>query len=115
MTPFLKADEPTRRAFLSNAARALLGVHLVPMFGPTLSAAPVVAAKAKHIIYLFMAGGMSHVDTFDPKPKKKAIMGKTQTIATKADGIQVGHYLPKTAEIMNKVCVVNSMKIGVEN
>jgi hypothetical protein len=109
MSPYLKSDEPTRRAFLSHAARTLLGVHLVPMFGPTISAAPAATAKAKHIIYLFMAGGMSHVDTFDPKPKKKTIMGKTETIATKADGIQVGHYLPKTADIMNKVCVVNSM------
>lgn len=107
--PFLNSDEPSRRAFLSHAARTLLGVHLVPMFGPSLSAAPVAEAKAKHVIYLFMAGGMSHVDTFDPKPKKKKIMGKTEVIATKADGIQVGHYLPKTAEVMDKVCVINSM------
>jgi uncharacterized protein (DUF1501 family) len=110
MSSFLKSDdEPTRRAFLSHAARTLLGVHLVPMFGPTLSAAPAANAKAKHVIYLFMAGGMSHVDTFDPKPKKKDIMGKTEAIATKADGIQIGHYLPKTAQIMDKVCVINSM------
>lgn len=111
--PLLRSDEPTRRAFLSHAARTLLGVHLAPMFGPTLAAAPdkapAAGAKAKHVIYLFMAGGMSHVDTFDPKPRKKSVMGKTETIATKADGIQVGHHLPKTAEIMNHVCVVNSM------
>ena len=101
-------DEPSRRAFLSHAARTLLGVHLVPMFGPTLMAAPAATAKAKHVIYLFMAGGMSHIDTFDPK-KKKDVMGKTSAIATKADGIQVGHYLPQTAKIMDKVCVINSM------
>lgn len=106
--PTTMTDEPTRRAFMSHAARTLLGVHLVPMFGPTLTAAPAATAKAKHVIYLFMAGGMSHVDTFDPK-KKKDVMGKTTAIATKADGIQVGHYLSKTAEIMDKVCVINSM------
>lgn len=110
--PFLRSDELSRRTFMSNAARTLLGVHLAPMFGPSIAgAAPAAGAKAtaKHVIYLFMAGGMSHVDTFDPKPKKKDVMGKTEAIATKADGVQVGHYLKKTAEVMDKVCVINSM------
>ena len=69
---FQKSDELTRRHFMSNAARTFLGVHLVPMLGPTIAAAAqtnAVEGKAKHVIYLFMAGGMSHVDTFDPKPK----------------------------------------------
>jgi len=113
MNPFPKADELTRRQFVSNAARAYLGVHLFPMLGGTLaSAAPAAAAKggtAKSVIYLYMAGGMSHLDTFDPKPKNKAVMGKTEAIATKVDGLQIGHYLPKTASVMDKVCVINSM------
>ncbi len=112
--PLLRADEVSRRGFMSHAARTLLGVHLLPMFGPTIAgAAPAARAntvgKAKHVIYLFMSGGMSHVDTFDPKPKKKDIMGKTETIASKADGIQLGHYLKKTAGVMDKACVINSM------
>ncbi len=113
MKSLLKADELTRRQFMSNAARAYLGVNLFPMLGGTLaSAAPASVAtgsKAKHVIYLYMAGGMSHVDTFDPKPKKKDIMGKTETIATKADGIMLGHHLPKTAQVMDQVCVINSL------
>lgn len=113
MNPFNKADELTRRQFASNAARAYLGVHLFPMLGGSLaSAAPgatVKGGKAKNVIYLFMNGGMSHLDTFDPKPKKKDVMGKTEAIATKADGVMLGHYLPKTAGVMDKVCVVNSM------
>ncbi|MES2440303.1 MAG: DUF1501 domain-containing protein [Verrucomicrobiota bacterium] len=113
MSPFSKADELTRRQFVSNAARAYLGVHLFPMLGGTLaSAAPEATTagggKAKNVIYLFMAGGMSHIDTFDPK-KKKEIMGKTEAIPTKADGIQLGHYLKKTAEVTDKLCVINSM------
>ncbi len=108
--PFLKSDELTRRSFMSNAARTLLGVHLLPMFGPTIAgAAPAAKGSAKYVIYLFMSGGMSHLDTFDPKPKKKDVMGKTETIATKADGVMVGHYLKHTAAVMDKVCVINSM------
>jgi hypothetical protein len=111
-TPFRSADELTRRHFMSNAARTLLGVHLLPMFGPTIAGAAPAAStpgKAKHVIYLFMSGGMSHLDTFDPKPKKKDLMGKTETISSKADDIMVGHYLPKTAAVMDKACVINSM------
>ena len=113
MNDFPNADEISRRSFLSLAARTLLGVHLFPMMGTHLAeAAPTgaaAAAKAKHIIYLFMSGGMSHLDTFDPKPKKKEVMGKTTTIPSKATDVMLGHYLPKTADIMNHVCVVNSM------
>ncbi|MEO5916650.1 MAG: DUF1501 domain-containing protein [Luteolibacter sp.] len=113
MNPFLKADELTRRQFVSNAARAYLGVHLFPMLGGTLaSAAPaetVKGGKAKNVIYLYMSGGMSHIDTFDPKPKKKEVMGKTEAIPTKATDVMVGHYLKKTADVMDKVCVINSM------
>ncbi|RYD34205.1 MAG: DUF1501 domain-containing protein [Verrucomicrobiaceae bacterium] len=111
---FSKADELTRRQFVSNAARAYLGVHLFPMLGGTVaSAAPEATTpgggKAKNVIYLFMSGGMSHIDTFDPKPKKKEVMGKTEAISTRADGIQLGHYLKKTAEVTDKLCIINSM------
>jgi hypothetical protein len=113
MNPFHKPDEFTRRQFLSNAARTYLGVHLFPMLGASIAeAAPATAAdvaKAKHVIYLFMSGGMSHVDTFDPKTKKKEVMGTTETIASAADGIMLGHYLPETAKVMDKVAVINSM------
>ncbi len=113
MNSLNRADEITRRHFMSRAARAYLGVNLFPMLGSTIAtAAPAGAApgaKAKHVIYLFMNGGMSHLDTFDPKPRKKDVMGPTEAIGTKADGIQIGHYLPKTAGVMDKVCVINSM------
>jgi hypothetical protein len=112
MNPFLKADELTRRQFVSNAARAYLGVHLFPMFGSSIaSAAPetIKGGTAKNVIYLYMSGGMSHVDTFDPKPKNKDVMGKTEAIPTKVDGVMLGNYLPKTAGVMEHVCVVNSM------
>ncbi len=115
MNPFPKADELTRRQFVSNAARTYLGVHLFPMLGGTLaSAAPATVAAAtggtaKSVIYLYMSGGMSHVDTFDPKPKNKDVMGMTEAIPTKVDGLMVGNYLPKTAQVMEHVCVINSM------
>ncbi|MFD2256979.1 DUF1501 domain-containing protein [Luteolibacter algae] len=114
MKQFLnKADEPTRRQFMLNAARAYLGVHLFPMLGPTIASAAAEGAakgaKAKHVIYLFMNGGMSHLDTFDPKPKKKDVMGPTKTIQSKVDGVEISEFLPKTAQVTDKMCIINSM------
>jgi hypothetical protein len=106
-------DEFTRRQFLANVARNCLGVCLFPMFGTTVAgAAPSAArpgAKAKHIIYLFMHGGMSHLDTFDPKPRSRAVMGPTTAIDTPVDGIQLGHYLPHTAKIIDRCAIIRSM------
>lgn len=109
---FNKADEPTRRQFMLNAARTYLGVHLFPMLGPTIASAAAEGAakgaKAKHVIYLFMAGGMSHLDTFDPKPKKKEVMGPTETITGNA-GVEISGFLPKTAQVTDKMCIINSV------
>lgn len=92
-----------------NAARCYLGVHLLPMIGSAVGSTPVIdTAKAKSVIYLWMNGGMSHLDTFDPK-EKKSVMGPMTSIATKVDGIRVGEHLKHTAQIMDKVCAINSM------
>lgn len=110
MSDAKRLNELDRRRFMSTAAKTFLGVNLFPMFGSGIASASTISgARAKRVIYLYMSGGMSHVDTFDPKPRKKDIMGETEAIATSADGIQVGHYLPKTAKVMDKVCVVNSV------
>ena len=81
---FNRFDEPTRRRFITNAAKMYLGVQLMPFFNGAAAAAPAAAkeavkAKAKAVIYLYMSGGMSHLDTFDPKPKKKEEAKKAAT------------------------------------
>ena len=110
------ADEMTRRHFMNIAARSMLGVRVMPYLGGLASlvaradgATSAPGATASSVIYLFMSGGMSHLDTFDPKPKRKDLMGRTEVIGSRADGIQVSGFLPKSAEVMDKVCVINSM------
>ncbi|MBB5353567.1 hypothetical protein HNR46_003828 [Haloferula luteola] len=78
------------------------------MMAPTAHAA-ASSGSAKRVIYLFMSGGMSHLDTFDPKPKKKDVMGPMEAIASNVDDVFVGQHLPETAKVMDKVCVINSM------
>ena len=101
---------------MNMAARSMLGVHVLPYLGGLAGllsrahgATGAPGATASHVIYLFMSGGMSHLDTFDPKPDREELMGPTTALSSKADGIQVTNYLPKTAGVMDKVCVVNSM------
>ena len=92
--PLLHADELSRRRFIAHTASALLGVGLLPgVFTPGLHAADTATRKsgggtAKNVIYLYMDGGMSHVDTWDPKEGE--VMGPTKVIKTSADGIRVG-------------------------
>lgn len=113
------SDHDTRRSFLTGIAGSLLGVTTAATFGPRAIAAsllqdpdkPVVLgrASAKHVIYLFLRGGMSHLDTFDPKPGK-ATQGPVEALRTRADGVLLGQYFPKLAEQMDKVCIVSSMQ-----
>lgn len=92
---------------MATAAKTYLGVSLIPSLLHSAEISPT--SKAKHVIYLYMSGGMSHLDTFDPKDAK-SVMGETKPIGTSADGIRVGHWLPETAKQMDKVCVVNSLR-----
>ncbi len=108
-------DDLSRRGFLSNAAMSLLGVGALP-FLETLASAqekpgapvPLRPATAKNVIYLFMSGGMTHLDTFDLKPGA-ATQGPTEAIKTNVDGIQISSHLPNLARHMDKIAIINSL------
>ncbi|MEK0449370.1 MAG: hypothetical protein RL088_1638 [Verrucomicrobiota bacterium] len=107
--PLIRADELTRRRFIARTASSLLGVGLMPNFlsREALAADAAQGGTAKNVIYLYMDGGMSHVDTWDPKTGD--VMGPTKVIKTSADGIQLGEYLPRTAKHMHLGTVVRSI------
>jgi uncharacterized protein (DUF1501 family) len=73
-----------------------------------LRAAP--PAKDLSIIHLFLAGGLSHLDTFDMKPAgNPAYRGPFKPIATNLPGLQVCEHLPLTARHADKYVVIRSM------
>lgn len=94
----------TRRNFVLNLASAGLGVTVLP----NIAASPA-ASKAEHIIYLFMNGGMSHLDTFDPKINAD-VKGKFNAITTNA-GHQISEHLSKLAKHGDKMSIVRSMMV----
>ena len=109
-------DPHSRRAFVGGAAKTFLGVSALSQLGDRAFAAPgkdasvaKQVATAQNVIYLYMTGGMSHLDTFDPKPENKDVMGLTTAIKTNADGVQISNYLPLMARQMDKVSLVRSM------
>ncbi len=75
------ATRPLRRAFLSDLGLGFGSVALTAMLRDDLIAdqQPVeaIAPKAKSVIWLFMIGGASHMETFDPKPALNKYAGKT--------------------------------------
>jgi len=91
---------------------------------------PMYPAKAKRLIFLFMSGGPSHVDTFDPKPRLETDNGKPlpfempKLVRTKTDnilqspfkfrkhgqaGIEVSDLFPRVATCIDDICVIRSM------
>jgi len=97
-----------RRAFIERFAKAVFGVSLLPTSSALHAAQTKISGKAKSVIFLYMRGGISHIDTFDPKPGK-AEMGGVQAIGTSADGVQISEWFPRMAKQMHHVSLVHSM------
>lgn len=72
-------------------------------------------AKAKAVIQIWLWGGPSHLDTFDPKPDAGYDYCGTlkSPIATNVDGIRIGELLPELAKQADKYSLIRSMTHGV--
>jgi hypothetical protein len=109
-------DPLNRRVFVTKAAQSLLGVTAASQLTSKALAIPgentsplKQVPTARNVIYLYMNGGMSHLDTFDPKPDNAEVMGLTKTINTKADGIRLSENLPLVARQADKLAIIRSM------
>src|ERR1700730_15707860 len=106
------------------------GIAAAPVFNPPAGRPPQFPAKAKRVIFLFMSGGPSHVDTFDPKPRLARDNGKPLPFAMPhlertrtgnllqspfkfhkhgQSGTEVSELLPALASCIDDVCVIRSM------
>lgn len=104
-----RLEPEDRRAFLERAAKMAMGVSLFPALDRAVAAVPASGAgKAKRLIYLFLNGGMSHLDTFDLKPGHEN-QGETRPIATNVPGIQISQHLPTLASQFDRMAVIRSM------
>ena len=94
---------PSRRDWLRLALPGLLA-------GRSLRARTPAKARAKSVLVVFTSGGMSQLDTWDPKPHAPAeIRGAFGSIATSVPGLRFGEHLPRVAALAKHLTVVKSM------
>ena len=103
----------TRREALRRGLLGTASLALIDRFGLQARAAPS-GPKAKSVIQIWMWGGPSHLDTFDPKPDAGYdYCGPfDKPIATNVDGIQIGEMLPRLAQQADKYAIIRSMTHG---
>jgi hypothetical protein len=115
---------------MSQTAQA--GATTSPSINPLAARPPMFPAKAKSVIFLYMTGGVSHVDTFDYKPKLFADVGKTITVDNWQGkighfkrylktpqwkfqpggrcGTRISDLFPNIRALADDICVINSME-----
>lgn len=98
-----------RRELLQAGGAGLLGLSL-----PKLLAAEEqgreVPARAKNVIFMFLFGGPSQLETFDMKPEApEKVRGPFQPIASRTPGLRICEHLPRTADLSDRLCVIRTM------
>lgn len=106
---FSNLDDLSRRSLLLHAAKATLGLSISANFLNGANQQPVQEkAPCKRVIFLYMRGGMSQTDTFDPK-EKKDVGGKSNPLRTQSPDLLLSDKLPKLALQAKDLSVIRSM------
>jgi Protein of unknown function (DUF1501) len=133
----------TRRSMLARSGMGLGALALGSLLSDDAAAAPInpllprkphFAPKAKRVIHLFMNGGPSHIDTFDPKPSLKKYAGKSIPVHLQTErktgaafpspykfqkygecGLEVSDIFPHVGKCADDLAVIRSMHADVPN
>jgi len=95
----------TRRSMLAASSATLLGMQvrdLLALEGKSHK------PTAEHVILFWNGGGMTHLDTWDPKPGRPT-QGDFEPINTSANGIQISQIFPKLAKQMHNAALIRSI------
>jgi hypothetical protein len=99
----------TRRRLLEAGGAGLFGLSLPKLLAAEADS-PFTNGRAKSVIFLFLFGGPSQLETFDLKPAAPAkIRGPFKPIASRTPGLQICEHLPRSAQVSDKFCVVKTM------
>lgn len=107
----LNGDRLTRRHLIEIGYSSMLGAGLVGLMQGRQCAAQVAPSRrAKSVLFLFMFGGPSQLDTFDPKPEAPdECRSEFRPIDTSVPGVQICEHLPNLAGRMHHWALVRSM------
>ena len=100
-----------RRELLQIGASSFFGVGLSGLLALQAPAASSSkrTARAKSVVLVFLTGGGSHIDMFDPKPESAETKGEFSPIATRTSGMHFGELMLGLADRSDKLAVVRSM------
>jgi uncharacterized protein (DUF1501 family) len=100
----------SRRSFLGGLVAGSAGV--ATGLGSTLAATPVVAdqikSKSKRVLNIFLHGGVSQLETWDPKPGTDT-GGPFRAIPTSVPGVHICELLPHTAQQMHRLAIIRGV------
>jgi uncharacterized protein (DUF1501 family) len=100
----------SRRWFLQTGLAGLAGLSLPDLLRCKAQGAAPGGMDRKAVILIWMSGGPSQLDTWDPKPDAPAeIRGPFRSIATKVPGVRVCEHLPLQAGIMDRLALIRSV------
>src|SRR5690242_17088190 len=104
------ACRPQRRAFLRAGLAAFGSLSLPALFRLRAEAGPAVPRERTAVIVVWLRGGGSHLDTYDPKPDAPAeYRGPFKPLATRTPGLRVTELLPRHAALAHRFTILRSM------
>src|SRR5262247_3417876 len=116
--PGSTCDGFSRREFLRVGGAGMLGISLADILRLEANAAAEPDAakiksgwgKAKQVIFIFLQGGPSHIDIWDPKPDAPSnVRGEFKPIKTVVPGIWLSETMPLLAQQMDKCVLIRNM------
>jgi len=113
--PVRTCEGVSRRELMRIGGAGLIGLNLPDFLSMKAHAAAAkteskTSGRAKSVVLVFLQGGPSHIDIWDPKPDAPSnIRGEFKAIKTKVDGIQVSETMPMLAGQMDKITLIRSM------
>src|SRR5262249_17196115 len=100
----------SRRAFLKVGALGAFGLSLSHYLALRTVAGPT-QARAKSVLLLYTMGGISHHDSFDPKPDAPAeVRGEFRTIPTRVPGIRLSEFVPQLARRLDRFALLRAVQ-----
>lgn len=108
-------DGVSRRDFMKIGALGLTGLGLPDLLRPAARAAGAASRPDTSVVLLWLDGGPTHIETFDPKmdaPEEfRSLVGAVQT---KVPGLAFGGLFPKLAQVADKMAIVRSFATGAD-
>lgn len=100
----------SRRRVLQAGSLGLLGLTLPELLWAGEDAPGKRKPSEKSCIFIYQYGGLSQLDSWDPKPDAPAeLRGPYKPIATSVPGFQVGELMPRLAKLADRYCVIRSL------